>query len=59
MFLNLEKLRKDFKEFRKIDVDISSKIDILITVTKYEMQYSSPSDSKIKKDKISHYLNGP
>ena len=58
MFLNLEKLRKEFKEYRKIDDDISSKIDILITVTKFEMAYSGPDQAETKKKKFSDYLKG-
>ena len=40
MILNLEKLRNDYKAYRKKDPIIAERIDILITVTKYDLKYS-------------------
>lgn len=58
MILNLEKLRADYKDFRKIDADIASKIDILITITKFEMKYSGDQNMATKDKFIKEYLLG-
>ncbi len=40
MILNLEKLRRDYKYFRKQDPIIAERIDLLIAITKIELKYS-------------------
>lgn len=57
MILSLEKLRLDFKKYRKLDLEISARLDILISITKYELKYGSDSERETKKKFITAFLS--
>ncbi|MBL6992057.1 MAG: helix-turn-helix domain-containing protein [Bacteriovoracaceae bacterium] len=56
MILNLEKLRKDSKEFRKKDAEIFMRINILLEYSKIEMKYSGEINKNSKQLHISAFL---
>lgn len=58
MILSLEKLRIDYKLYRRRDHLIAEKIDILISVTKFELQLSGDVLTEIKNKKINAFLAG-
>ena len=41
MILSLEKLRKDYKLYRKKDLEIIARINILLEFSKLELRYDS------------------
>ena len=45
MYLNLEKLRKEYKVFRKKDPSIAERVDVLISITKLEMRHTGEARS--------------
>jgi transposase len=50
MILSLEKLRRDYKLYRKKDQEIAARIDILLSYSKFELKYQEPTlqETKIK-----------
>jgi transposase InsO family protein len=50
MILSLEKLRRDYKLYRKKDEEIAARIDILLSYSKFELKYQGPTlqETKIK-----------
>ena len=56
MILSLEKLRSDYKTYRKKDPFIAEKIDILISVTKFELNHSGEVFVEAKQKKINAFL---
>ena len=50
MILSLEKLRKDYKIYRKKDEEIAARIDILLSYSKFELKYAGPllQETKVK-----------
>ena len=48
MILNLEKLRKDSKTYRKKDDEIFMRINILLEYSKIEMKYSGDINKNSK-----------
>ena len=49
MILSLEKLRFDFKAYRKKDPEIAARIDILLSYSKFELQYAGDINQEAKK----------
>lgn len=58
MILNLEKLRADYKAYRKKDPLIAEKIDILISITKFDLEFSGEDQKQIKQKKVNAFLTG-
>ena len=56
MILNLEKLRKDYKLYRKKDQEIAGRIDILLSYSKFELKYDGPLQQETKIKYISAFL---
>ena len=56
MILSLEKLRSDYKTYRKKDLFIAEKIDILISITKFELNLSGEAFAEAKQKKINAFL---
>ena len=56
MILSLEKLRSDYKTYRKKDPFIAEKIDILISITKFELNLSGEALAEAKQKKINAFL---
>jgi transposase len=48
MILNLEKLRRDYKLYRKKDQEIAARIDILLSYSKFELKYQGPQEQETK-----------
>jgi hypothetical protein len=57
MILSLEKLRLDFNKYRKLDLEISARLDILISITKYELKYGSDTEMETNKKFITAFLS--
>ena len=56
MILSLEKLRIDFKSYRKKDPEIAARIDILLSYSKFELQYAGEINQESKKKHITAFL---
>ena len=56
MILNLEKLRRDYKLYRKKDQEIAARIDILLSYSKFELKYQGPLNQETKKKYITAFL---
>lgn len=56
MILSLEKLRVDYKTYRKKDPFIAEKIDILISITKFELHLAGEAQAEAKQKKINAFL---
>jgi transposase InsO family protein len=56
MILSLEKLRVDYKTYRKKDPFIAEKIDILISITKFELTLAGEAQAEARQKKISAFL---
>jgi transposase len=56
MILNLEKLRRDYKTYRKKDQEIAARIDILLSYSKFELKYQGPQDQETKLKFIRAFL---
>jgi transposase len=56
MSFSLEKLRSDYKTFRKTNPDIANKLDILLTITKIEMELSGIDLVEAKQQKLKAFL---
>lgn len=56
MILSLEKLRKDYKLYRKKDHEIAARIDILLSYSKFELKYQGPEDQETKEKFIKAFL---
>jgi transposase InsO family protein len=56
MILSLEKLRTDFKLYRKKDPEIAARIDILLSYSKFELQYAGEINQESKNKHISAFL---
>ena len=50
MILNLEKLRKDYKAYRKKDKEIAARINILIEFSKIELKHGDDINQNTKGD---------
>ncbi len=48
MILSLEKLRRDYKLYRKKDQEIAARIDILFSYSKFELKYQGPQQQETK-----------
>ena len=56
MILSLEKLRFDFKAYRKKDPEIAARIDILLSYSKFELQYAGDINQEAKNKHITAFL---
>ena len=56
MILSLEKLRFDFKAYRKKDPEIAARIDILLSYSKFELQYDGDINQEAKNKHITAFL---
>lgn len=56
MILSLEKLRVDYKAYRKKDPFIAEKLDILISITKFELTLAGEAQIEAKQKKINAFL---
>jgi len=56
MILSLEKLRSDFKLYRKKDPEIAARLDILLSYSKFELQYSGDLNQESKNKHITAFL---
>ncbi len=56
MILSLEKLRRDYKFYRKKDQEIAARIDILLSYSKFELKYQGPQDQETKMKFIRAFL---
>jgi transposase InsO family protein len=56
MILSLEKLRRDYKLYRKKDQEIAARIDILLSYSKFELKYQGPQDQETKEKFIKSFL---
>lgn len=56
MILSLEKLRSDFKAYRKKDPEIAARIDILLSYSKFELQYAGDINQESKNKHITAFL---
>ena len=56
MILSLEKLRRDYKLYRKKDQEIAARIDILLSYSKFELKYQGPTLQETKEKFISAFL---
>lgn len=56
MILSLEKLRTDFKLYRKKDPEIAARIDILLSYSKFELQYAGEINQESKNKHITAFL---
>lgn len=56
MILNLEKLRKDYKAYRKKDKEIAARVNILIEYSKIELKHDGDANKNTKKLKIDAFL---
>lgn len=56
MILSLEKLRKDYKLYRKKDQEIAARINILLSYSKFELKYQGHQNQQTKENYISSFL---
>ena len=56
MILNLEKLREDYKLYRKKDQEVAARIDILLSYSKFELKYQGPTLQETKVKFITAFL---
>ena len=56
MILNLEKLRRDYKLYRKKDQEIAARVDILLSYSKFELKYQGPQNQQTKEKFIRAFL---
>jgi transposase len=56
MILSLEKLRRDYKNYRKKDQEIAARIDILLSFSKFELKYQGPQQQETKIKFIKAFL---
>jgi len=56
MILSLEKLRKNYKLYRKKDQEIAARLDILLSYSKFELKYDSDIHQETKKKYITAFL---
>jgi len=56
MILSLEKLRTDYKAYRKKDQEIAARVDILLSYSKFELKYQGPQDQETKEKFIRAFL---
>lgn len=56
MYLSVEKLRSDYKAYRKVNAEIATKLDILISIAKFDLEYSGDDLKEAKQKKISIFL---
>ena len=56
MYLSVEKLRSDYKAYRKVNTEIATKLDILISIAKFDLEYSGDDLKEAKQKKISIFL---
>lgn len=56
MILNLEKLRKDYKAYRKKDKEIAARINILIEFSKIELKHGEDINQNSKNLKVDAFL---
>jgi transposase InsO family protein len=56
MILSLEKLRRDYKLYRKKDQEIAARIDILLSYSKFELKYQGPTLQETKVKFITAFL---
>jgi transposase InsO family protein len=56
VILDIEKLRSDYKVYRKKDPYIAEKIDILISITKFELHHSHDTEQESKHKKVNAFL---
>lgn len=56
MILNLEKLRRDYKLYRKKDHEIAARVDILLSYSKFELKYQGPQNQETKEKFIRAFL---
>lgn len=56
MILSLEKLRTDYKFYRKKDQEIAARIDILLSYSKFELKYQGPQQQEVKEKFIKTFL---
>ena len=56
MILSLEKLRRDYKLYRKKDLEITARINILLEFSKVELKYDGESNKTKKKIECAAFL---
>jgi transposase len=56
MSFSLEKLRSDYKAYRKSNPDIANKLDILLSITKIELELSGTDLVEAKQQKLKVFL---
>jgi transposase InsO family protein len=56
MILRLEKLRRDYKLYRKKDQEIAARVDILLSYSKFELKYQGPQEQETKEKFIRAFL---
>jgi len=56
MILGLEKLRKNFKLYRKKDHEIAARLDLLLSYSKFEIKYDGDIHEEEKKKFITAFL---
>ena len=57
MYLSVEKLRSDYKNYRKKNPDIAIKLDILLSIAKFELEFAGPDLLEAKQKKINVFLS--